>query len=151
MNICMPVLGDEGLDSRLSGHFGSAPCFAIIDTETRACRVVENANRHHSHGGCHPVAAIAGLGVQGILVGGIGAGALSHLQAAGVRVWRAEGRTAGAALDAFTAGTPVELTPAAACVHHGHGHEAGSHDGCGRGGHGLHGLHGVRGRRSGNP
>lgn len=156
MNICMPVLGDEGLDSRLSGHFGSAPCFAIIDTGTRACRVVANANRHHSHGGCHPVAAIAGLGVQGILVGGIGAGALSHLQAAGIRVWRAEGRTAGAALDAFAAGTPVELTPEAACVHHGHGHghgqEAGSHGGCGGGGygHGLHGLHDLRGARGGN-
>lgn len=157
MNLCIPVMNDQGLDSRVSGHFGSAPCFAIVDSETRACRVVPNANRHHGHGGCHPVAAIAGLGVEGVLVGGIGAGALSHLQAAGVRVWKADGPTVAAALEAYAAGAPVEMTPAASCVHHdhghGHGHGAGGGHGagCGHGhGQGLHGPQGSGGPRRGN-
>jgi predicted Fe-Mo cluster-binding NifX family protein len=156
MNLCIPVLKDDGLESRLSGHFGSAPCFAIVDSETRACRVVPNANRHHGHGGCHPVAALAGLDVQGVLVGGIGAGALSHLQAAGLRVWKADGATVDAALAAFAAGAPAELTPAGACVHHDHGHGHGHGHGQGQGhghgqglggGQGLHGPHGGGGPR----
>lgn len=164
MNLCIPVLKDQGLESRISGHFGSAPCFAIVDSDTRACRVVPNANRHHGHGGCHPVAALAGLDVQGVLVGGIGAGALSHLQAAGIRVWQADGGTVDAAVASFTAGSPVELTPASACTHHGHGHDHGhghghghdhghGHGACHGGGagggqvHGLHGPHGGGSRR----
>lgn len=159
MNLCIPVTSDQGLDSRVSGHFGSAPCFAIVDSETRACRVVPNANRHHGHGGCQPVAAIAGLAVEGVLVGGIGAGALSRLQAAGVRVWHADGKTVDAAVAAFAAGSPVELTPATACVHHdqgqghGHGHGAGGghHGGCGTlPEQGLHGPHGRGGPQRGN-
>jgi predicted Fe-Mo cluster-binding NifX family protein len=159
MNLCIPVTNDQGLDSRVSGHFGSAPCFAIVDSETRACRLVPNANRHHGHGGCHPVAAIAGLGVEGVLVGGIGAGALSHLQAAGIRVWKADGTTVAAALAAYTSGTPIEMTPATSCVHHDHGHghghghgAGGGHEGgCGHGhGQGLHGPHGSGGPRKGN-
>lgn len=153
MNLCIPVMNDQGLDSRVSGHFGSAPCFAIVDSETRACRVVPNANQHHGHGGCHPVAAIAGLGVDGVLVGGIGAGALSHLQAAGIRVWKADGSTVAAALEAYAAGAPIEMTPASSCGHHdhGHGHGHGHGEGCAQGhGQGLHGPHGSGGPRRGN-
>lgn len=161
MNLCIPVTNDQGLDSCVSGHFGSAPCFAIIDSETRACRVVPNANRHHGHGGCHPVAAIAGLGVEGVLVGGIGAGALSHLQAAGIRVWKADGTTVAAALEAYAACAPIEMTPATSCGHHDHDHDhghgnghgaGGGHgEGCGHGhGQGLHGPHGSGGPRRGN-
>lgn len=158
MNLCIPVLKDDGLASRVSGHFGSAPCFAIVDTDTRTCHVVPNANRHHGHGGCHPVAALAGLDVQGVLVGGIGAGALSHLHAAGIRVWRADGGTVEAALASFAGGAPVEIAPGQACAHHGHGHGRehehehghghGHQGGCGHG-HGLRGLHGGGGPRRG--
>ncbi len=35
MNICIPVNEDKGLQSPVCAHFGSAPAFMIVDTESR--------------------------------------------------------------------------------------------------------------------
>lgn len=142
MNICIPVTEDNGLDSRLSGHFGSAPVFMIVDTETGACRPVPNANHSHGHGMCQPLASLGGQQVDAAVVGGIGVGALAKLQAAGIRTFKASGASAKEACDAFTSGTLVEITPAMACRHQGHGdHQHGPH-GHGPQGDGLGGPHG---------
>ncbi len=34
MKICFPVQENEGLGSRVYNHFGSAPMFIVVDTET---------------------------------------------------------------------------------------------------------------------
>ena len=60
MHICIPVLDDRGLDSQVSAHFGSAPGFMIVDTESGSCRLIGNGNQHHAHGMCQPLAALAG-------------------------------------------------------------------------------------------
>jgi predicted Fe-Mo cluster-binding NifX family protein len=123
MHICIPVLDDNGLDSQVCAHFGSAPGFMIIDTDTRACRVIGNRNQHHAHGMCQPLAALAGESVDGIVVGGIGMGALTKLQAAGITVYRALHPTVGETLAAFTAGALQPLGHHEACGgNHGHDH-----------------------------
>jgi len=122
MNLCIPVTEDKGLQSPVSGHFGSAPFFAIVDQDTGACRIIPNSDCHHSHGACHPLATLAGEGVDGVVVSGIGAGALNKLQAANIRVFLSEQPTAGDTLTAFKAGTLRAATPATACAHHGYGH-----------------------------
>jgi len=38
MKLCIPISEDRGLDSPICGHFGSAPAFLLVDTETRASR-----------------------------------------------------------------------------------------------------------------
>ena len=35
MKVCFPTETLQGLDSRVYGHFGSAPGFVIVDTGTR--------------------------------------------------------------------------------------------------------------------
>ena len=35
MNLCIPITEDQGLQSPVSGHFGSAPYFMIVDTGSR--------------------------------------------------------------------------------------------------------------------
>jgi predicted Fe-Mo cluster-binding NifX family protein len=139
MNICIPVTNDDGLDSLVCGHFGSAPFFTTVDTESRACRTTANANQNHAHGMCQPLAALAGQAIDGVVVGGIGMGALGKFQAAGIRVYRATTGTVGEAVDAFVSGTLTEITPATACAHHGHG-DHGPH-GAGPHGHGHGGSH----------
>ena len=32
MKVCVPVTHDQGLQSPVSGHFGSAPLFVLVDT-----------------------------------------------------------------------------------------------------------------------
>ncbi|MGE5198224.1 MAG: NifB/NifX family molybdenum-iron cluster-binding protein [Rhodospirillaceae bacterium] len=122
MQICIPVLDDRGLDSQVCAHFGSAPGFMIVDTESRQCRVIGNRNQHHAHGMCQPLAALAGETVDGIVVGGIGMGALMKLQAAGITVYRAMHPTVGETLAAFTAGSLAPVDQNQACAGHGHHH-----------------------------
>ena len=119
MNICIPTTEDNGLESRVSAHVGSAPFFAIVDSESRACRTVSNAHEHHEHGRCQPMAVLEGQDVAALVVGGIGAGALSKLTASGIRVYMARAGSVGEAVDAFNTGTLAAITPAAACQGHG--------------------------------
>ena len=121
MNLCIPVTEDKGLQSPVSEHFGSAPFFAIVNPDTGACRVIPNRDSHHSHGACHPLATVAGEGVDAVVVSGIGAGALSQLQAANVRVFLSEQPTVEAVVVAFKTGTLRLATPGTACAHHRHG------------------------------
>jgi predicted Fe-Mo cluster-binding NifX family protein len=122
MQICIPVLEDRGLDSRVSEHFGSAPGFMIVDTESGNARLVGNSDQHHAHGMCQPLAVLAGETVDGIVVGGIGMGALMKLQAAGITVYRATHPTVGETLAAFTAGSLDPVDQNDACAGHGHHH-----------------------------
>ncbi|HOB52168.1 MAG TPA: NifB/NifX family molybdenum-iron cluster-binding protein [Acidobacteriota bacterium] len=123
MNICFPVDENRGLDSPLCPHFGSAPVFLIVDTETRATQAVVNADQHHAHGMCQPLAALTGQSVEALVVGGIGWGAYLKLQSANIQVFRAEHPTVAEALVAFAAGRLAPITRETACGHHGHGHD----------------------------
>ena len=118
MNLCIRATEDKGLQSPVSGHFGSALSFMIVDSDTGVCRTVSNGDAHHTHGACQPLASLTGQGVDAVVVGGIGAGALSKLQAAGVRVFLAEQPTVEAVVAAFKAGTLTLATPESACAHH---------------------------------
>jgi predicted Fe-Mo cluster-binding NifX family protein len=122
MNLCIPVTEDQGLSSPVSAHFGSAPVFLLVDTETGGTRGVANTNQHHAHGMCQPLAVLAGERFDALVTGGIGMGALQRLQAAGIRVYRAAQPTVAATLEALAAGELPEVTPAMACAGHGHHH-----------------------------
>lgn len=136
MKICIPVLEDKGLESPVSAHFGSAPLFMIVDTEHGSCRPVSNRNLNHGHGMCQPLRSLAGEGVDGMVVGGIGMGALGKLQAANIRVYLSKLPTVHATLEAFNAGTLKAVTSQSACGHHGHGQQ----------GQGEHPRGGCRGK-----
>ncbi|MCX6543366.1 MAG: diguanylate cyclase [Acidobacteria bacterium] len=125
MNICIPVNSDEGIASPVCAHFGSAPFFMIVDTELGTCRALPNRNQHHAHGMCQPLMAIQGEDLGGIVVGGIGMGALSKLLASGLQVYRAEHPTVEMTMAAFKAGKLRAMTADAACGGHGQGHQHG--------------------------
>ena len=133
MNICVPVTEDKGMASPISLHFGSAPLFVVCDTDSGTVRSLANRNHEHAHGMCQPLLSLEGERIDGIVVGGIGMGALSKLQAAGIRVFLCGEGTVGDAVSAYRAGALQEANPATACQHHGHG--TGGGGGCG-GGHG---------------
>jgi Dinitrogenase iron-molybdenum cofactor len=54
MRIRIPITCDEGLDSLISSHFGSAPLFAVVDSESGVVRRLTNARAVHEHGACSP-------------------------------------------------------------------------------------------------
>lgn len=126
MNLCIPIETDQGLDSRVYDHFGSAPMFLIVDTDSMDYKVIGNNNQVHTHGMCQPVKAIQGEMVDGIVVGGIGRGALMKLNAAGYQVHRAGFSTVKETVGAFKTGSLQTFTMQDTCGGHG-----GGRGGCG--------------------
>jgi predicted Fe-Mo cluster-binding NifX family protein len=125
MNICIPVDEDKGLQSQVCAHFGSAPAFMIVDTDTGSCRAIVNGNQHHGHGMCMPLQSLQGEQIDGMVVGGIGMGALNRLNASNIKVYVSEHATVGEVVAAFKAGSLKLMQPSMACAQHGqhdHGH-----------------------------
>ena len=56
MKICFPVLVNEGLASDVFGHFGSAPMFVVVNTDTSEVTSINNSDQIHEHGSCNPIA-----------------------------------------------------------------------------------------------
>ncbi|RPI22946.1 MAG: diguanylate cyclase [Acidobacteria bacterium] len=122
MKICIPVEDDNGLKSRVCQHFGSAPAFAVVDTESGNYRAIVNRNQHHGHGMCAPLASLEGEQIDAMVVGGIGMGALNRLNSANIQVYLSENETVAETLEKFQAGSLKQVMPNMACGHHGHGH-----------------------------
>lgn len=119
MKICIPTETGEGKNAQVYGHFGSAPYFTIYDTEAQSIEVVDNANSHHEHGSCNPIAALQGKAVDVVVTGGMGARAVMMLNASGIRVFRAVPGTVQNIISSFDATRLEELTAQNACASHG--------------------------------
>jgi len=89
MRIAFPTKENEGLESLVYSHFGSAPYFVIVEAETSELEILDNQDLGHEHGNCQPLAALGGAPVDVVVVGGIGGGALKKLANAGVKTYRA--------------------------------------------------------------
>jgi predicted Fe-Mo cluster-binding NifX family protein len=89
MKVGFPVESDEGMESKVYGHFGSAPVFLVVDTEKNETRTIQNQDLHHIHGACNPLRALDGHQIDSLVVGGIGGGALVKLNALGIKVYGA--------------------------------------------------------------
>ncbi len=121
MKLCFPVENENGMDSMVYGHFGSAPMFILHDSETNELDIINNQNMHHAHGMCSPLQALNGKVVDAIVVGGIGAGAINKLNTMGIKVFRASESTVQNNIDLFNKSLLPELTDNDACVHHNSG------------------------------
>jgi predicted Fe-Mo cluster-binding NifX family protein len=118
MQICIPIAEDLGLNSRVHDHFGSAPRFMIVDTESAACHAVENHDRRHGHGMCQPLKALANQAIDAIVVGGIGQRALGRLERRHMRVYQSEHTTVGETVAALKAGSLRPVSADDACSGH---------------------------------
>jgi len=121
MKIAFPTQNSQGFDSPVFNHFGSAPYFVICDTANDTFVTVSNADQHHAHGQCQPMAALDGHTVDAVAVGGIGGGALRKLQAGGIKVYRAVEGSVGANLALARNGKLPEMALINVCAGHGPG------------------------------
>ena len=118
MKICFPVQKDEGIDSTVYNHFGSAPVFVVVDTDTNNFSAINNRDQHHAHGACNPMKALDNQKVDAIVVGGIGAGALTRLNQMGIMVHRSQAATVRENVDLYTSKRLPELTLQGCCGGH---------------------------------
>lgn len=133
MKICVPTENDVGLEASVSRHFGRAPYFAYVDSDTRNIEFVPNGETRHDHGRCVGAALAAEAHPEVVLAPGMGQGAFDLLRSSGARIYLTGEANLGDALDNFTAGRAGEVTDSGAMRHH---HAAHKHKGGGGGGHG---------------
>ncbi len=118
MKVGFAVQSEEGLESRVYNHFGSAPMFVVVETGTQKVQTIHNQDLNHSHGACSPMKALGGQQIDALVVGGIGGGALMRLNAMGVRVYAAEAQTIRDNLDLLSRNRLPELSMQNACQAH---------------------------------
>jgi len=121
MKICFPVEKNDGLDSVVYNHFGSAPLFIVVDTESSSHSIINNKDQHHVHGQCNPLKALDNQRINAVIVGGIGAGALSKLNQMGITVHRSQADTVRENVSLFTSKQLPALTMQGCCGGHGSG------------------------------
>ena len=118
MKVCFPVQKNEGLESTVYNHFGSAPFFVLVDTAANTVAPVINADQQHARGGCSPIKALGSQRVDAVVVGGIGGGALDKLNQLGIKVYRAQPGTIAGNLELFDAGQLPEYSVQLCCSGH---------------------------------
>ena len=118
MKVCFAVQKDEGMDSAVYGHFGSAPAFMVVDTERQSIDTVNNKDMIHIHGACNPIMALGGQNVDAVVVGGIGGGALMKLNAAGIKVYGSMSGTIKGNLALLIANGLPEISMEHTCAGH---------------------------------
>ena len=118
-------------NGKIFQHFGHTEEFKVYDIEDG--KIVKSAVTDSDGQGHGALAGLlAGRGVDALICGGIGAGAIMALAEAGIRVYAGVSGDADAAVDALIAGT-LQYQESASCSHHEHEH----HD-CHGGGHSCH-------------
>ncbi|MBF0201455.1 MAG: NifB/NifX family molybdenum-iron cluster-binding protein [Desulfamplus sp.] len=127
MRVVFPSNSDLGLTGTVYNHFGSAPFFVIVDTESGAYEIKTNMDKDHAHGQCQPLKALGNIAVEAVVVGGIGRGALNKLASSGIRVLRGVEGTVKTNLEMMKRGELHGFKSEDICISHG----ISGKDGCG--------------------
>lgn len=89
MRVCFPIEAPEGLQSRINGHFGSAPAYVIVETETLQVEEIAPLDERSIHGICRFLRVLGKRGIDGLVVRVIGCGTLKKLLARNIPVYHA--------------------------------------------------------------
>ena len=119
MKIAIPVTEDSGWESPVHGHFGSAPLFIRVDSETMEIKTLRNPNYEHIHGTCNTLGLIKDIDVDAMIFGGMGARALQLLNQTGIKVFKASDSIVKKAVADLAKGLLPEMTVDGACSQHG--------------------------------
>jgi predicted Fe-Mo cluster-binding NifX family protein len=121
MKICIPTLGDRGLDEFVSEHFGRAPTFTVVDMETKEVKVIPNTGEHFGGVKVGPEVILEGdADVEVMLCSGLGPRAIGMFEQFGIEVYVGASGTVREAVRDFQAGKLHEATDADACKEHRH-------------------------------
>ena len=136
MKLCIPSMGNKGLDEAVGEHFGRVPNYTVFETETKEVTILDNTSEHMGGSG-FPAEILTKAGINTMLCGGLGRGAISMFEGAGVMVFVGATGTVQETIDMWKAGQLQAATDENACAQHayrgdgigeGQGHEHHHHD-----------------------
>ena len=117
MKVAIPTLDEKGLEDQVFPHFGRAPTFTIVDTETLEIDIRGNVSEHFGGGSKAPT-VVAEAGAEALLCSGIGPRAITMFESLGIRVFTGASGSVGATVKAFKEGRLHEATDKDACIQH---------------------------------
>lgn len=105
-----------GLDDRITPMFGRAPSFTIVEVENGEIVAIETIkNQAAVRGGGAGIAAsqtLADKGVEVLLTGNVGPNAISVLNTANIKIYKADGLIVESAIKKYLNGELEEITTA---------------------------------------
>jgi len=117
MKICIPTMGDSGLDNIVGEHFGRVPTYTIVNLDTNEVQVIANTS-HHMGGQGDPPEIMAREGVNIMVCRGLGRRAISMFEELGIDVYIGASGTVRDAIDAFKNGRLQKASMDDACGEH---------------------------------
>ena len=120
--IAISALDANGLDSRISPHFGRCPYFTIVEVleqEVKGVESVENPYYANHEPGQVP-GFVHELGAQVMLTGGMGGRAVTFFKQFGIECATGASGTAQDALSLYLGGKLSGTAPCSESVEHGH-------------------------------
>ncbi|MGC9356482.1 MAG: NifB/NifX family molybdenum-iron cluster-binding protein [Anaerolineae bacterium] len=124
MRIAISADEAQGLDSRVSHHFGRCPYFVFVEIEEGKVQSIEMLPNPHAQN--HSVGAVPAFihesAADVMLAGGMGRRAIALFEQQGIKAYTGAAGTVRQALEQFLGG---ELVIAEPCRQHTEGHEHG--------------------------
>jgi len=117
MKICIPTLGNKGLDDNVGEHFGRVPTYTIINLDTSEVKVVPNIS-HHMGGQGNPPEIMAREGVDAMVCQGLGRRAIAMFEELGIDVYIGASGTVKDIIEAFKGGKLQKAGVSDACGQH---------------------------------
>jgi len=117
MKICIPTVGNKGLDDDVGEHFGRVPTYTIIDLETYDIKIISNTS-HHMNGSGYPPEMMQREGVNVMICQGLGRRAIDMFDGFGIEVYIGATGKVRDAVDAFKKGILKKANSDNACGKH---------------------------------
>ena len=117
MKICIPTMGNKGLDDFVGEHFGRVPTYTIVDLDTDEVKVIPNTSEHMGGVG-YPPEIMVREGVNVLVCRGLGRRAIIMFVETGIDVYIGASGTVKDAVSAFRQGRLQKAGIGDACGRH---------------------------------
>lgn len=117
MKICIPTIGENGLNDQVGEHFGRVPNYTIVDLDSNQVKVIPNTSNHMGGVG-QPPEIMAREGVNVMVCRGLGRRAIMMFDELGIDVYIGATGTVQDAIDAFKQGKLQKANVEDACGQH---------------------------------
>lgn len=119
MRLCIPSMGEKGLDEAVGEHFGRVPIYTVFDTESEEVEIFRNTSEHAGGKGLPPE-IISQYNVDIMLCGGLGRRAIMLFEQFGIMVYIGARGTVRDAIALWKEGSLEAATDENACRQHAH-------------------------------
>ncbi len=117
MRVCVPAMGNRGLDEQVGEHFGRVPTYTIVDTETEEVEIHPNTSEHMGGRGYAPE-IMAKANVDVMICSGLGRRAIGMFEEFGIMVYVGAYGTVRDAVQMWKDGRLQAATDENACKQH---------------------------------